>query len=149
VENDAGYVPRNFLTPLLQVNSYEELNALLRKACLADVHRHVRGKEAPVGCVLNAPFSIIQYNLHMPEYRRSLIEDGTILYSGYLQPSANTHKHRSQEFAPVGLDGCAQEISIYDGCGMPVARTYPLHLDPARWRFELFCSLERDKKVVH
>ena len=48
VENDAGYVPRNFLTPLLQVNSYEELNALLRKVCLADVHRHVRGKEAPV-----------------------------------------------------------------------------------------------------
>jgi len=48
VENDAGYVPRNFLTILLQVNSYEELNALLRKACLADVHRHVRGKEASV-----------------------------------------------------------------------------------------------------
>ncbi|MCJ7531537.1 MAG: hypothetical protein MUO64_10975, partial [Anaerolineales bacterium] len=63
-----------------------------------------------VGCVLNAPFSIIQYNLHMPEYRRSLIEGGTILYSGHLQPSANTHKHRSQKIASVGLDGCAQEI---------------------------------------
>ena len=31
VENDAGYVPRNFLTPLLQVNSYEELNAFSAK----------------------------------------------------------------------------------------------------------------------
>jgi transposase len=48
VESDVGYAQRNFLTPILQVNSFEELNYLLHKACLQDVQRHVRGKEAPV-----------------------------------------------------------------------------------------------------
>jgi transposase len=48
VESDVGYAQRNFFTPLLQVNSYEELNALLWKACQQDVNRHIRGKEAPV-----------------------------------------------------------------------------------------------------
>jgi len=48
VESDVGYAQRNFLTPILQVNSFEELNSLLHKACLQDVRRHVRGKEAPV-----------------------------------------------------------------------------------------------------
>jgi len=48
VENDVGYAQRNFLTPILQVNSFEELNFLLHKACMQDIRRHVRGKEAPV-----------------------------------------------------------------------------------------------------
>jgi hypothetical protein len=48
VENDVGYTQRNFLTPILQVVSFDELNFLLHKACLQDVRRHVRGKEAPV-----------------------------------------------------------------------------------------------------
>jgi hypothetical protein len=48
VEKDVGYAQRNFLTPILQVKSFEELNFLLNKACLQDIRRHVRGKEAPV-----------------------------------------------------------------------------------------------------
>jgi transposase len=48
VESDVGYAQRNFLAPILQVNSFAELNFLLHKACLQDVRRHVRGKEAPV-----------------------------------------------------------------------------------------------------
>lgn len=48
VENDVGYVQRNFLTPILKVSSFAELNYLLHKACQQDVKRHVRGKEAPV-----------------------------------------------------------------------------------------------------
>lgn len=48
VESDIGYAQRNFFSPLLQVNSYEELNAILLKISLQDIHRHIRGKEAPV-----------------------------------------------------------------------------------------------------
>lgn len=48
VENDVGYTQRNFMAPLLKVNSFEELNACLWKACLENVRRHIRGKEAPV-----------------------------------------------------------------------------------------------------
>ncbi len=48
VENDVGYVQRNFMAPLPQVASYAELNARLEQACRENLHRHVRGKDAPV-----------------------------------------------------------------------------------------------------
>jgi transposase len=48
VENDVGYIQRNFLTPLLEVASYAELNVLLLEKCTKNVQRKVRGKEEPV-----------------------------------------------------------------------------------------------------
>jgi transposase len=47
VESDVGYAQRNFFSPLLRVNSYEELNQLLLECCLNDVDRHIRGQEEP------------------------------------------------------------------------------------------------------
>ncbi|NVN93585.1 MAG: IS21 family transposase [Desulfuromonadales bacterium] len=47
VESDVGYAQRNFFSPLLQVNSYEELNQRLLECCLNDVDRHIRGQEEP------------------------------------------------------------------------------------------------------
>jgi len=44
VEHGVGYMRRNYMTPLLQVNSYQELNALLRQSCLADDERQVAGQ---------------------------------------------------------------------------------------------------------
>jgi hypothetical protein len=41
-------VQRNFMTPLQRVSSYEELNDVLHKACLANVRRRTRGKAAQV-----------------------------------------------------------------------------------------------------
>lgn len=52
VENDVGYVQRNFMTPLLEMNSYEELNAHLWKACQDNLHRRVRGQLASVADLL-------------------------------------------------------------------------------------------------
>jgi hypothetical protein len=52
VENDVGYVQRNFMTPLLEVNSYEELNAKLWKACQDNLHRRVRGQLTSVADLL-------------------------------------------------------------------------------------------------
>jgi len=48
VESDVGFAQRNFLTPLLKVDSYDQLNVLLWQACLENVHRHIRGQEKPV-----------------------------------------------------------------------------------------------------
>jgi len=48
VENDIGYAQRNFFSPMLQVNSFAALNTFLLKTSLQDIHRHIRGKEAPV-----------------------------------------------------------------------------------------------------
>jgi transposase len=48
VESDVGYAQRNFFSPLLKVDSYEELNQLLLDRCKHDVDRHIRGQQAPV-----------------------------------------------------------------------------------------------------
>lgn len=48
VENDVGYVQRNFFSPFLRINSFEELNQILLECCQNDLNRHVRGQVAPV-----------------------------------------------------------------------------------------------------
>jgi hypothetical protein len=48
VENDVGFVQRNFMTPVLEVSRYEELNARLWKACQENLHRRVRGQMAGI-----------------------------------------------------------------------------------------------------
>jgi transposase len=48
VENDTGYSQRNFMTPMLEVESYQELNEILWNRCLQDVKRNIRGKQAPI-----------------------------------------------------------------------------------------------------
>ncbi len=44
VENDVGYTRRNFLVPIPEVDSYQELNEHLRQACLQDTQRRMRGQ---------------------------------------------------------------------------------------------------------
>ena len=49
VENGVGYVRRRFLVPLPEVDSFEELNAYLRQACLTDDERQVKGQSRTIG----------------------------------------------------------------------------------------------------
>lgn len=49
VENLVGYARRNFLVPVPGVNSFQELNALLRERCLAEAKRRLRGETRTVG----------------------------------------------------------------------------------------------------
>jgi transposase len=53
VENDVGYAQRNFMTPLLEVDSYEELNVILWKVCQENLHRRVRGQLTSVADLLS------------------------------------------------------------------------------------------------
>jgi transposase len=48
VENDVGYVQRNFMAPVVKVTSFSELNGLLEQACRADVNRPIRSQPVPV-----------------------------------------------------------------------------------------------------
>jgi len=48
VENDVGYVQRNFFSPIPQAASFAALNEQLRQACLNNLQRKVRGQEEPV-----------------------------------------------------------------------------------------------------
>lgn len=49
VENLVGYARRNFLVPVPEVDSFEELNALLRERCQAETRRRLRGEVATIG----------------------------------------------------------------------------------------------------
>ncbi|MEZ4708308.1 MAG: IS21 family transposase [Caldilineaceae bacterium] len=49
VEDGVGYARRNFMTPLLQVADYGELNAQLLAACTADEVRRVDRQPQPIG----------------------------------------------------------------------------------------------------
>lgn len=49
VEGLVGYARRNFLVPLPQVGSFQELNDLLRERCLAEARRRLRGERHTIG----------------------------------------------------------------------------------------------------
>jgi len=44
VENLVGYARRNFMVPVPEVNSFDELNHLLKQRCLAETGRRLRGE---------------------------------------------------------------------------------------------------------
>jgi hypothetical protein len=49
VENLVGYARRNFLVPVPEVDSFPELNDLLRRRCLAEAGRQLRGETHTIG----------------------------------------------------------------------------------------------------
>jgi transposase len=49
VENLVGYARRNFLVPVPEINSFQELNTLLRERCMAEAHRRLRGESGTIG----------------------------------------------------------------------------------------------------
>ncbi len=49
VEGLVGYARRNFLVPVPEVNSFQELNNFLRERCLVEAHRRLRGESATIG----------------------------------------------------------------------------------------------------
>jgi transposase len=49
IEHGVGFGRRNFMVPIPEVASFEELNALLRAECLADDNRRVKGQAVTIG----------------------------------------------------------------------------------------------------
>jgi len=49
VENLVGYARRNYLVPPLEMDSFQELNAVLRERCLAEAGRRLRGETLTIG----------------------------------------------------------------------------------------------------
>lgn len=48
VEHSIGFVRRNYMTPLLKVSSYQDLNERLRQSCLEDDERQVAGQKSSI-----------------------------------------------------------------------------------------------------
>ena len=49
VENLVGYARRNYMVPIPEVDSFQELNDLLRQRCLAEAGRRLRGETQTIG----------------------------------------------------------------------------------------------------
>ena len=54
VENGVGYVRRNFLVPVPQAASWQELNAQLAASCVRDQQRTLAGRTQPIAALLPA-----------------------------------------------------------------------------------------------
>ncbi len=111
VENDVGYVQRNFMTPLLEVSSYEELNARLWKACQENLHRRVRGQLASVADVLNDERSKF---LPMP---------------GELFPAYASFPVKPNGYSQVELDTNRYSVPAEHGNDQLVLRAYPFRVE--------------------
>ena len=90
VENDVGYAQRNFMTPLLEVDSYEELNAILWKACQENLHRRVRGQLTSVADLLSDERS--QF-LPLPGELFSACVSYPVKPNGYSQVDLDTNRY--------------------------------------------------------
>lgn len=111
VENDVGYIQRNFMTPLLVVNSYEELNAHLWQACQENLHRRVRGQLASVAEVLADERSKF---LPLPKE---------------LFPACASYLVKPNGYSQVDLDTNRYSVPTEHGNDQLVLRAYPFRVD--------------------
>ncbi len=111
VENDVGYAQRNFMTPLLGVGSYEELNAILWKACQDNLHRRVRGQLASVAELLAD-------------------ERGKFLpLPGELFPASVSYPVKPNGYSQVELDTNRYSVPAEHGNDQLVLRAYPFRVE--------------------
>jgi len=111
VENDVGYVQRNFMTPLLEVSSYEDLNARLWKACQENLHRRVRGQLAGVVDLLADERS--QF-LPLP---------------GELFPACVSSPVKPNGYSQVELDTNRYSVPVEHGNDQLVLRAHPFRVE--------------------
>lgn len=111
VENDVGYIQRNFMTPLLEVKSYDELNALLWKACQENLHRRVRGQLASVAELLADERS--QF-LPLPKE---------------LFPACVSYPVKPNGYSQVDLDTNRYSVPAEHGNDQLVLRAYPFRVE--------------------
>lgn len=111
VENDVGYIQRNFMAPLLEVKSYEELNAQLWKACQENLHRRVRGQLASVAELLGDERSKF---LPLPKE---------------LFPACASYPVKPNGYSQVDLDTNRYSVPAEHGNDQLVLRAYPFRVE--------------------
>lgn len=124
VEHGVGYVRRNYMTPLLAVDSYQELNTLLRQSCLEDDERQVEGQSKPIKAMWEEERP---YFRPLPkdelDYSRSL----AVILNPYSQVVVETNRYS------VPTDKGAKELTV---------KLYP-------FRVEIYRPGEKEPLAVH
>lgn len=161
VENSIGYIQRQFLAPMPQVDSFEELNAYLLNCCRADDSRTVRGqieaiqemwsREQPLLRPLPTHAYDCCRHLEMPLTPYSQVEFETNRYSVPTQQRRQTlyakvypfkieiYAHESEEPLAIHERCYGRNQDIFDPCHyLPLLEKRPgafNHAKPVRrWR---------------
>jgi hypothetical protein len=102
------------MTPILKVNSYQELNAILWKACQENVNRHVRGKAAPVAALWEEERSQL---LPLSAKDFSACADYVVHPNAYSQVTLDTNRYSvpvTHRNSPLVLQAYAFTIKVLD-----------------------------------
>ena len=90
VEDAVGFARRNFLVPIPEVASFEELNAHLLAACLADDRRHVDRQKVTIG----AAWEMEQpYLRPLPEHDFECCANKPVTLNGFGQVAFDTNRY--------------------------------------------------------
>ena len=90
VEDAVGFARRNFLVPILEVASFEELNTHLLAACLADDRRRVDRQETTIG----AAWEMEQpYLRPLPEHDYECCVNKPVTLNGFGQVAFDTNRY--------------------------------------------------------
>lgn len=120
VENDAGYAQRNFLAPLLAVNSYEELNQVLLQRCQKNVARRTRGKRETVAQLWESEKMLF---LPLPAKAYPACTTRLVHPNPYSQVEFDTNRYSvpvERRNAPLVLEAYPFRIRILSGEGLVV-----------------------------
>jgi hypothetical protein len=90
VEDGVGYARRNFMSPLLRVADFAELNARLRQACLADDGRRVDRQPQTIGQAFQQEQPHLQ---PLPEHEPDVSRTLTARLNGYSQVEVETNRY--------------------------------------------------------
>lgn len=90
VENDIGYAQRNFFSPIPEVETFEELNAYLRQACLQDAQRRTRGQKELVAQLWETEKAFL---LPLPDRDFPACATRVVKPNGYLQVEYDTNRY--------------------------------------------------------
>lgn len=90
VENDIGYAQRNFFSPIPEVETFAELNAFLRQACLQDAQRRTRGQKELVARLWETEQAFL---LPLPDRDFPACTTRVAKPNGYLQVEYDTNRY--------------------------------------------------------
>ncbi len=124
VEDGVGYARRNFMSPLLQADSFEELNEQLRQACLTDDQRRVDRQPQTIAEAWQQELSQLR-PLLQPDF--DCCRQLQLQLNGYSQVEVETNRYS------VPTDRAAPQLRV---------KLYPFQV-------EIYRSDEKEAVAIH
>jgi hypothetical protein len=90
VEEGVGYVRRNFMTPLLEADTFDDLNEQLRQACLQDDHRRVDRQPQTIGEAWQKERPLLR---SLPRHTFDCCQEVTARLNGYSQIEVDANRY--------------------------------------------------------